>query len=93
MSAPEECAASAPEASATPAASAVPGSVTGIRNSTPQGHPSSGRGQWSARPQDSQRIVTQPSSQVWCVTGSGSVLRSRTGATGAPHTHGYDGAA
>ncbi|MFD6290390.1 hypothetical protein [Streptomyces sp. NPDC060205] len=78
---------------AEPVAGGAVSAVTGTRSTVPHGQPSSGRGHWSARPQVEQGIVTQPSSQVWWVMDSGAAPESSAGVTGAPHAHGYVGAA
>lgn len=65
---------------------------TGTHSTVPQGQPSSGRGHRLSAPQAAQRTPVHSSSQARWVTAVAAPRGSSSGATGAPHTQGYDGA-
>ncbi|WP_436848905.1 hypothetical protein [Streptomyces griseorubiginosus] len=67
--------------------------ATGIRSTVPHAHPSSGCGHSARRPHSAHRTVTQASSHTWCLTARAPAPGSSGGETGAPHAHGYVGAA
>ncbi len=74
-----------------PARPAAAGS-TGTHSTVPQGQPSSGRGHRLSVPQAAQRTPIHSSSHVRWVTAVAEARGSSSGATGAPHAQGYDGA-